>query len=192
MRDAERRAPLPRERCTINLNREEGDWCCEWLDDLRHKHHILHDYPSVYALQETDNWTTSAMNVPSYIVYGNDHGKTVILCPREVNHFRRSWVDRDRCTAIMVETMMLLSVFLPHSGRDEEDYIEAFDTVRATLMEEKKQGAIDFFTGRDLNIEFTLDNVNEDLHCWDIVDWYGMYGPECGGGGEDRIAYEKN
>ena len=47
------------------------------------------------------------------------------FCARErVNHFRRSWVDRDRLTAIVMGTMMLLSVYMPHSGRDEEDYIE--------------------------------------------------------------------
>ena len=41
--------------------------------------------PVSYALQETDTWTTSAMNVPGYFVYGTDHGRTAILCPREVN-----------------------------------------------------------------------------------------------------------
>ena len=35
------------------------------------------------------------MNVPGYIVYGRDHGRTAILCSREVNHFRRSWVGVD-------------------------------------------------------------------------------------------------
>ena len=119
----------------MNLNREKGDWCCEWLHDLRHKHHILHEFPCFYALQETDHWTTSAMNVPGYIVYGTDHGRTAILCPREVNHFRRSCVDNERCTAILGSTT-LLAVYMPHSGRDEMDYIEALESVRATLMEE--------------------------------------------------------
>ena len=31
--------------CTITLNREKGDWCCEWFVDLRHKHHILYELP---------------------------------------------------------------------------------------------------------------------------------------------------
>ena len=90
--------------CTIYLN-------CVWLDDLRHNHHSLHGYPCFYALQVIDNWTTFAMNVPGHIVCGNDHGKTAILCPREVNHFRRSWVDHERCTAILVGSTMLLTVF---------------------------------------------------------------------------------
>ena len=130
MRDVERRAPQPRRHllrgsfALVNLHREKGDWCCEWLGDLRHRHHILHDLRCFYALQETDHWTTSAMNVPGYIVYGTDHGRTAILCPREVDHFRRSWVDNGRCTAILLGSTMLLSVHMPHRGRDEVDYIE--------------------------------------------------------------------
>ena len=48
----------------------------------------------------------------------------------------------------------LLSVYMPHSGRDEEDYIEALETVRATLTEDRETGATDLFIGGDLNIEF--------------------------------------
>ena len=86
------------------------------------------------------------MNVPGYPVYGTDHGRTAILCPREVIHFRRSWVDNERCTAILVGSTMLFSVYMPHSGRDEVDYIEVLESVRATLMEGKRMGALDFLT----------------------------------------------
>ena len=103
------------------------------------------------------------MNVPGYIVEGSDHGETAILCPREVNHFRRSWVDHERCTAIMVGSTLLLSVSMPHSGRDEEDYIEALETVRATLTEGRETEATDFFIGGDLNIEFRLDTASENF-----------------------------
>jgi endonuclease/exonuclease/phosphatase family metal-dependent hydrolase len=161
------------------------------MDDLRHKHHFLQDFPCFYALQETDNWTTSEMNVPGYIVYGHDNGRTAILCPRKVNHFRRSWVDHERCTAILVGSFMLLSVYMPHSGLDEEDYIEALEVVRTTLVEGKKAGATDFFIGGDLNIELKLGDTEEDLNGLDSIDWYGMYGPECRGGGEDVTTYEK-
>ena len=67
---------------------------------------------------------------------------------------------------------MLLSAKMPHSGRDEEDYIEALETVRATLFEEKKAGAVDFFG-------------------LDSIEWYVMYGPECVGGGEDITTKDK-
>ena len=83
-------------------------------------------------------------------MYGTDHGRTAILCPREVNHFRRSWVDNDRCSAILVGSKKLLSVYMPHSGGDEVDYIEALESVRDTLMEGKRMGAVDFFHRRRL------------------------------------------
>ena len=41
---------------------------------------------------------------------------------------------------------MLLSVYMPHSGLDEEDYIEALEVVRTTLVEGKKAGAVDICT----------------------------------------------
>ena len=69
---------------------------------------FLLDFPCFYALQETDNWTTSAMNVPGFVVYGRHHGRTAILCTREVNHFRRSWVEHERCTAMLVGVALCL------------------------------------------------------------------------------------
>ena len=131
------------------------------------------------------------MNVLGYIVNGNDHGRKAILCPREVNHFRRSLADHERCTAIVVGSTLLLSVYMPQRGRDEEDYIEALETVRATLIEGKRAGAVDFFIG-DLNIELRLDNTGGDLQGLDSIEWSGMYGPECRAGGEDTTANEKN
>ena len=117
------------------------------------------------------------MIVPGH-THGNDHGKTAILCPREVNHFRRSLVDHERCTAIMVGSMLLLSVHMPHhSGHGVEDYMKALETVRAALTKGRKAGATDFFVGVDLNIEYRMDSA-KDLHGLDSNDWYGMYGPE--------------
>ena len=87
--------------------------------------------------------------------------------------------------------MMLLSVYMPHSGSDEEGYIEALEKVRATLTEGKKEGAVAFFVGGDFNIEFRLDNGNEDLQGMDSIDWYWMYGPECRGSGVDAITCKK-
>ena len=84
----------------------------------------------------------------------------------------------------------MLSVYMPHSGRDEEDYIEALESVRATLTGEKRAGAADFFIGGDLNIELRLDNIDNEQQGLDSTDWYGMHGPECRGGGEDTFAYE--
>ena len=138
-----------------------------WLDDLRHKHNILHDFPCFYSLQETDNWTTSAMNVPGFIVDGRDHDKTATPCPREVNHFRCSWFDHERCTAILVGSSMLFSIWKPHSCRDEEDHIEALEMVRNIMTEGRIAGAVIFC------IEMKLGNTG-DLQQLDRI---GRYGP---------------
>ena len=86
--------------------------------------------------------------------------------------------------------MMILSVYLPHSGY-EEDYFATLEDVRDIMGEGKKQGAVDFFIGGDINIELKLEPGDEDLQGLDGIDWYGIYGPECLGGGEDVITYEK-
>ena len=103
------------------------------------------------------------MNLPGCIVDGRDHGITVILCPREVDHFRRSWADHESFTA-----------YIPHGGRDEEDYIEARETVRNIMNEGRRAGAVDFYTGGDINIEMKFGNTGEDLQGLDSIEWCGM------------------
>ena len=158
---------------------------------MQHKHRLLHDFPYFYALQETDNSMISAMDVPGHIVYGRDLGRTAILCPRQVCQFRQSWVSHERCTAILLGAMTILSVYLPHSGFDEDDYFATLETVRNIMDEGKKLGAVDFFIGGDINIELKLQLGDEDLQGLDGIDWYGIYGPECLGGGEEVITHEK-
>ena len=69
------------------------------------------------------------------------------------------------------------------------------ETARATLTEGREAGAVDFFTGGDINIELRLGNAGEHLHGLDSIEWYGTYGPECKGGGkgggEDVTTHEK-
>ena len=64
--------------------------------------------------------------------------------------------------------------------------------MRKIRGEGKKLGAVDFFIGGDINIELKLEPGDEDLHGLDGIDWYGIYGLECLGGGEDVITYDKN
>ena len=58
------------------------------------------------------------------------------------------------------------------------------------LVEGRKAGAVDFYIGGDFNIELRLGIADEDLHGLDSIEWCGMYGPECEGGGEDVISFE--
>ena len=93
----------------------------------------------MFALEETGYWRISAMHVPGHIVYGRDLGKTAIFCPRQVKHFRRSWISHDRITAILVGSTMIMSVYMPHSGYDEEEYSATLDAVWDILLEGKNQ-----------------------------------------------------
>ena len=80
------------------------------------------------------------MEVGNYIVCGRDHVKTAVLCPRQVGQFRRSRAGHERCTAILVATMMILSVYLPHGGYDEEDHVALLQGVRVIMEEVKGTG----------------------------------------------------
>ena len=82
---------------------------------------------------------------------------------------------------------MLRSVCIPHTGRGEVDHIEALESVRATLMEGKRMGAVDFFIGGDLNIELKLCLADDAHRGLDSIKWYGMCGPECEGSAEDFL-----
>ena len=43
----------------------------------------------------------------------------------------------------------------------------------------------------DLNIELRFEGGSEDFEGLDSIDWYAPNGPECRGGGEDVVTYEK-
>ena len=76
-------------------------------------------------------------------------------------------------------------------GRDDEDYIEALGAVRNIMTEGRMSASVDFHIGGDINIVMKLGNTGEDLWVLDSIDWYGMCGPECRGGGEGVTTYEK-
>ena len=45
------------------------------VEDLRHR-------LCVFALQETDNWKVREIDVPGYVCYGWDEGRTAIFVPQ--------------------------------------------------------------------------------------------------------------
>ena len=71
---------------------------------------IFQTFSLLFALHETGYRKASEMEVPGNIVSGRDHGKTQILCSRQVSQFRRSWVNHERSTAILVGSMLTLIV----------------------------------------------------------------------------------
>ena len=83
------------------------------------------------------------------------------------------------------------SIYIPHSTCNEEDYVATLEAVRDIMGEGKKLGPVDFFIGGDIHIELKLEPSDEGFQGLDGIDWCGIYGPECRGGGEDVITYEK-
>ena len=76
---------------------------------------------------------------------------SVTVCDSHVNmklSALKPWLVRPAnvsdCTAIIVGAMMILSVCLPHSGYDEDDYFGTLEAVRSIMDEGKKLGAVDF------------------------------------------------
>ena len=86
---------------------------------------------------------------------------------------------------------MILSVYLPHAGYDEEDHVTVLEVVSIIMEEEKAMRTKDFFIGGDLNIELKTRGGSGDLMVSTVFDLYGLYGLDCRGGGEDEVTYEK-
>ena len=63
----------------------------------------------MFHLQETDSWN---VNEVEEVRYGWDGGKTAIVCP-----------SHERCTAVLIGSLMIRSISVPHGGCDEEDFI---------------------------------------------------------------------
>ena len=95
-------------------------------------------FPCTFAFQEIDNWDVTATE-PGYIMNGCDQCKTAILCPGQVCQVCRSWESYERCTAILVGSMMVLSDYMPRGGYDEENSIAELEIVKI-IMEEENMG----------------------------------------------------
>ena len=92
----------------------------------------------------------------------------------------------ERCTAILVASMMILSVYFPHGGHDEEDHVTALEGVGVIMEKGREQWTPkDFFTGGDLNIKLEPEGGSEDFEGLDL------YGLESHGCGQDEIIDEK-
>ena len=113
---------------------------CVWFD----KH------PCFVALQETNNTKMDEMKIKEFVVHRRDGRLTAIFVPEKLQRNKQSWIHHDKCTALLVKSILLLSVHLPHDGYDEEEYV----IVMATIQNVKRAKKI--MIGGDLNIELGL------------------------------------
>ena len=59
-----------------------------------------------------------------------------------------SWECHERCTAVLIGSLMFLSIYMPHGGYDAENCITEFE--RVNMIEEGKALEVkDFLIGRD-------------------------------------------
>ena len=94
-----------------------------------------------------------------------------------MGHARPSWL------------LLILSVYLPRGGYDEENYVATLG-VRIITEEGTATGAKDFIGG-DINIELKLGAGSDEFEGLDSIGWYGLHGPACRGGGEDEVTCDK-
>ena len=87
---------------------------------------------------------------------------------------------------------MVLSVYTPHGGYNEEAHITELELMR-TVMEARRMKRKDFLTGGDLDIDLKLENEGAGLECQETenLDWSGLFGPECKKVGECLGSYTK-
>ena len=82
---------------------------------------------------------------------------------KQVCQVRRSWDRNGGRTAVLLGSMMILSVFVPHGGYDEENYIAELEIVKIVMEKGGQITAEDFFNGGDLNIELKRDGGDENI-----------------------------
>ena len=94
---------------------------------------------------------------------------------------------------MLIDSLMILFVFVRHGEYDEEDYIAQLRSCQHIMLEGKKLGGkgLLIFSGGDLDIEVKLEGGGEKLQGPNSLDWYGLHRPECQGGCEDVETYDK-
>ena len=103
-----------------------------------------------------------------------------------------SLTGHERCTASMIGSMMVLSVYMPHGGFDEEEYITEIALVKIIMDDRNKMGPkISSFAAISTLSSHWKGEGGEEYHGLDSLYWYGLSGPECQIGREDVVTYEK-
>ena len=72
---------------------------------------------------------------------------------------RHSWECHERYSAVLIGSLMMLSVYMPRGGYDGEDFFTELELVE----EGKRMGVKDFPIGGDLNIGLKLETDGDGL-----------------------------
>ena len=84
---------------------------------------------------------------------------------------------------------MILSVYMPHGGYDEEDHVAELELVKVIMEEGKKIGISSSAVSSTWN-----SNMRVVARISGLTALIGVVlcGPGCRGGGENVVTYEKN
>ena len=86
--------------------------------------------------------------------YELNDGKQPFCHPRQLCQNCRSWgKNHKRYTAVLIGPMMVITVYNPHGGDDEEDNIAELELVKIIMDEEREVGGKGFLIGGELIIE---------------------------------------
>ena len=129
-----------------------------------------------FAIQETDHFVVTGMQVLGYTVHGCDHDTAAILCLGPLCQIRRScsnldWVHDDSISLHAARWERRGE--LHHRAGDCEGH-QRISSLAATSTSSSNS---------------TVGTMI--FRVFDSLDWYGLYGPECRGRGDDVVTCDK-
>ena len=136
------------------------------------------DLPVILALKETRSWKTDELRVPGFVVFGKEFGINSLLISDCLSKVQKSW-QSERCTAVLVEFSMVMSVYASDSGNDLE-HEKCVEKVTNISRDGRRNRSKHFSIAGDFNIELGLLGIGEENdeeldHLYGPLCW-----PECG------------
>ena len=71
-----------------------------------------------FSIQETRSWDVPNPELPGKMCYGSKFGLATLLVSGQHCKIRRSWRFKERCTAVLFESTLVMAVFAPNCGKD--------------------------------------------------------------------------
>ena len=86
-------------------------------------------------------------------------GSAALLVPYNLSCIERAWQERKLITAVLMEMCMIVCIYTPHRGRENEEYFQFMDELMMILNERKQLGAKRFFIAGDgFSVEIGMED----------------------------------
>ena len=108
--------------------------------------------------------------------YGSKSGFAKLSVPEQFCTSNKSWKseEKERCTAILFGTTLVMAVCAPDSRKSLEMYEKCISSVVKVLREGRKGGARDFYMTSDFNVELGL-TCNDEKDNKELTKIYGPF-----------------